>query len=98
MKRLMCGYMALMAVVVLWTSGAYAGGIDSCGLAGTYSYRYEGTSNGTVQINEIGRSTITRSGDFTSTGTLNFFFPDFAGEGPLWLSLREEITGVGCAE
>lgn len=93
MKRSMRDYVALVVAVALWTSDAYARGSDSCNIAGTYSYRYEGTSNGSLQINEIGRSTITRSGDFTSIGTLHFFFPDFNEQGPLWLSLREEITG-----
>jgi hypothetical protein len=80
-------------VLTFGSVSAFAKNDRECVLEGKYGYSYSGASyqsSGTVPLAEAGSFSIDAHGTLSGVGTLTFQFSNFAGQGPLWLLLREE--------
>lgn len=85
----------LTTTAALSSSGAFAHGQPTCRIDGTISYVYTGTTfspGGNIQFSEAGILEINRNNTVSGEGTITFEFPNFNGQGPLWLLLNEVQT------
>ncbi|PPC89297.1 MAG: hypothetical protein CTY34_11900 [Methylobacter sp.] len=92
-NRLLLG--TLVVTAMLGTTNTFAGGKPACRINGTVSYVYTGTSfapTGNIQFSETGILEINRNNSVSGEGTITFQFPNFNGQGPLWLLLNEVQT------
>ncbi|MFA5984078.1 MAG: hypothetical protein WC782_08685 [Methylococcaceae bacterium] len=83
---------ALITTTMLCTSTAFAGKKSTCKIDGTVSYVYTGTTfspSGNIQFSEAGILDINTDNSVNGEGTITFEFPNFNGQGPLWLLLHE---------
>jgi len=67
----------------------------ACRLEGSYGFIYNGTSytgSGPVPFSETGTINVDKSNNMSALGTLTFQFSNFAGQGPLWLLVREVMS------
>lgn len=92
-NRLLLSVLATTAT--LSTHGAFAHGKPTCRIDGTVSYVYTGTTfspTGNIQFSEAGILEINKDNSVSGEGTITFEFPNFNGQGPLWLLLHEVQT------